>query len=214
MAPLLPLQPFLDVPRGVYVKIPLPVSMYSVRCLRIVLEGQGQVQELPLHNSLESGRDKYSVALDCLSEPKYNASALMLKCAAYGLFPIATDAIRSQLILPDTPGVVLTTGNLADITKEAGNMSSLSVLQDLEVLGSLSLGDATRSNLLEINSVILGLSLEGKGAGNGLTNLALSNGHTGGHIALAEGSGTVMISSQVPTMQRVSVLSKASINLF
>jgi hypothetical protein len=98
---------------------------------------------------------------------------------------------------------VLTTGNLADITKEAGNMSSLSVLQDLEVLGSLSLGDATRSNLLEINSVILGLSLEGKGAGNGLTNLALSNGHTGGYISLAEGSGTVMISSQVPTMQRV-----------
>jgi hypothetical protein len=83
----------------------------------------------------------------------------------------------------------------------------------LEVLGSLSLGDATRSNLLQINSVILGLSLEGKGAGNGLTNLALSNGHTGGYISLAEGSGTVMISSQVPTMQRVSVLSKASINL-
>ncbi len=145
----------------------------------------------------------HSVALDHLSEQKYNASACMLKCAAYGLFPIGTDAIHSQLILPDTPGFLLTTGNLADITKEAGNMSSLSVLQDLEVLGSLSLGDATRSNLLEINSVILGLSLEGKGAGNGLTNLALSNGHTGGYISLAEGSGTVMISSQVPTMQRV-----------
>lgn len=40
--------------------------------------------------------------------------------------------------------------------------------------------------------MILGLSLEGKGAGNGLTNLALSNGHTSGYISLAEGSGTVM----------------------
>ena len=47
----------------------------------------------------------------------------MLKCAAYGLLPVAWEPLRSQVVAADEGGAVLSTGNLADITKHAGNLS-------------------------------------------------------------------------------------------
>jgi len=85
-----------------------------------------------------------------------------LKCAAYGLIPVTADTALSEVQLPETSGFALSTGNLGDITKDSGNMSSLSVLDRLFLQGSLALGDATQGDhlaSLSVNSAVLGLRL-------------------------------------------------------
>jgi hypothetical protein len=108
-------------------------------------------------------------------------------------------------------------GNLADITKDAGNMSSLSVLDDLVVGGSLSLGDPTdalsSAAVLELNSVLTGwLRFEGKSAGSGVATMLPDKASLAWSIGLPDAaSGTVMTSGQLPALQRLSVLSQGSL---
>lgn len=47
-----------------------------------------------------------------------------------------------ELLLPEASSMLLTTGNLADVTKEAGPITSLAVAGDLYVGGSAVLGAA------------------------------------------------------------------------
>ena len=126
-----------------------------------------------------------------------------------------TDASQTETQLPETNGFALSTGNLGDITKEAGNMSSLSVLDRLLLYGSLSVGDPSAGDdlaSLTVNSVVLGLSLEGKSSGNGQSNLLPPHGSAQGFLSLPDGSsGTVWTSGHLPTLQGVSVLSAATV---
>jgi hypothetical protein len=126
-----------------------------------------------------------------------------------------TDASQTELQLPETSGFALSTGNLGDITKEAGNMSSLSVLDRLLLLGSLSVGDPSAGDdlaSLSVNSVVLGLSLQGKSCGNGQSTLLPPHGSAQGFLSLPDGSsGSVWTSGHLPTLQGVSVLSAATV---
>ena len=96
-------------------------------------------------------------------------------------------------------------------------MSSLSVLDDFVVGGSLSLGDATdalsSAAALELNSVLTGwLRFEGKSAGSGVATMLPGKASLAWSIGLPDAaSGTVMTSGQLPALQRLSVLSQGSL---
>ena len=169
LGPLLAVAPLRYVAQGVYLTTALPPDTPPVRWLRIAVPQVGPnatkenvgvdrskesgvcLTEIEVHrgemtrrlSELESGSSSFTVRVDWLYDSLFNASAYMLKCAAYDLFPLGAHPNRTETVLPERAGAVLTTGNLGDVTKDAGNMSSLSVLEDLQVQGSLSLGDAT-----------------------------------------------------------------------
>jgi len=85
-------------------------------------------------------------------------------------------------------------------------------MEDVLMEGAVSLGDDTSSTpLLSINSQVVGMGFEGKGAGNGLSILMSPISSGGGSIALPDGgSGSIMTSGRLPTLQEVSVISPAT----
>ena len=62
----------------------------------------------------------------CCAETRPHA-AMALKCAYKGWYPKYLQSALQELALPETSGTLLTTGNLQDITIQAGAMTSLGV---------------------------------------------------------------------------------------
>jgi hypothetical protein len=65
---------------------------------------------------------------------------MALKCAYKGWYPKYLQAAFQEVALPETSGTLLTTGNLQDITMQAGAMSSIGVAGDVLIAGNSVFG--------------------------------------------------------------------------
>ena len=80
----------------------------------------------------------------------------LLKCAALQWLPAQVD-YGSELVLPEASGVLVSTGNLADITVDAGYMTGVSIKRELVVDGSTVLGSASSAaSTLKLHAGVLG----------------------------------------------------------
>jgi len=240
LGPLVAEQPLLHLARGQYLTRAMSRHALPVRWLRIrlppphhagapadsaALEPPGIcLAEIEVHqgevtrelSSVESGVSSFDLDMDLLHQPHLNDTAYMLKCAAFRLFPVENDILRTEAVLPEQAGVLLSTGNLGDITKDSGNFSSLSVLDDMVMRGSVSLGDPTDApasiGTLELNSILTEpLRFEGKNAGSGLATVMPEKAGAAWSISLPDAtSGSFMTSGELPALQSLSVLSAGS----
>jgi len=233
LGPLLVQQPLLHLARGQYLTHVMSRNTQPVRWLRIRLppadnaapEAPGIcLAEIEVHqgevtrelSSIESGASSFDLDMDLLHHEQLKDTAYMLKCAAYRLFPVETSIVRTEVVLPEQAGLLLSTGNLGDITKGSGNLSSLSVLDDMVMHGAVSLGDPTDarawSATLELNSILTEpLRFEGKIAGNGQATVMPEKAGAAWSISLPDAaSGSLMTSGEIPALQTLSVLSAGS----
>ena len=127
--------------------------------------------------------------------------AMVLKCAYKGWYPKHLIRKQQELALPETSGHMLTTGNLRDITIEAGAMSSLGVKGDVLVAGDSVFGAKDKAASLEINSNIEGrfpLSLAHASSPAASVTLSVPDPTGDSYIHLPDESGTIVTTGSLP----------------
>ena len=106
----------------------------------------------------------------------------ILKCASRGWFPSNLQLDVHEVLLPEASGTLLTTGNLEDVTKLAGTITSVKVSGDAHIRGSTVLGTRGEETEIQWNSLLTGrFPLAMGGGGNRLVQPSRS-GVAGGDI--------------------------------
>lgn len=122
----------------------------------------------------------------------------LLKCAALNWLPSQVD-FGSELVLPEASGTLLSTGNLADITVDAGYMTGVSIKRELVVDGSTVLGSASSgASFLKINAAIVGqtaFSLRGQSNAASETRVEVQDpSHSQQVLSVPDSDGTILTS--------------------
>lgn len=143
------------------------------------------------------------------------ATAAIFKCAALSWLPSHLD-YGSEAVLPETSGVMLSTGNLEDITVDAGHVSGLGVRRELEVDGTTRLGlhDDSGVGHVEVQAPLLGAEpLSFTGQTNSAhddvprTRLAVAEpSATDNIVGVPDSSGMVLTTDDSPPVSRLSVM--------
>ena len=95
--------------------------------------------------------------------------AMVLKCISQGWVPVKLQPDVQEILIPEATGTLLTTGNLEDVTKLSGSMSSVKVSGDVHIQGSTVLGARGEDTESTWNSLLTGrfpLAMGGSGNGN------------------------------------------------
>eukprot|EP00961_Rhodomonas_salina_P083551 1122257-Rhodomonas_salina.1 len=164
--------------------------------------------------ALQAGtRSHYIVAAAVNAHPE---GAMVLKCAAQRWFPVYQTMHVNELMLPEASGVLLTTGNLEDVTKEAGTISSLKVAGQAEIRGSTVLGSANADTLLSIEATTMGrtpLSFAGGGEVDAAAYFALPDASSDRTVLFPPDSGgTIVTTGSLPQItEHISVVGDASL---
>ena len=108
-----------------------------------------------------------SYYVDRAAVQKDAEGAMVLKCVGQGWVPSKLQSDVQEIMLPEASGTVVTTGNLEDITKLSGMMTSVKVAGDMDVGGSTILGVRGDDAQSRWNSLLTGrFPLAMGGAGN------------------------------------------------
>lgn len=137
----------------------------------------------------------------------------MLKCASEGWFPNYLRLRSQELMLPETSGVLLTTGNLRDITKEAGALSSLGVNGEVLVAGSTQIGEPGGDAQLQVNSQLEGrfpLAFSESGGSSSVLTLHVPDPTFDNLLHFPDASGTIVTSGSLPTVMEQLVVTGAA----
>ncbi len=140
-------------------------------------------------------------------------AAMIVKCAGRNLYPEYTDKTMAEIMTPEANGVLLTTGNLRDITKEKGSMSSASVAGDVLVGGSTVLGQAGKATTLQIKAVVDGrfpLTFAGPDEGAGSLTLGVPDPTRDSFLHIPDASGKLVTTGSLPgVMETIAVVGES-----
>jgi hypothetical protein len=160
-----------------------------------------------------TGERSYFIDNDAVR--RHAEGAMVLKCAAQGWYPTFLNRSFHELSIPETSGILLTTGNLQEISVSAGSMTSLGVGGDLHVGENTVLGDAGKATTLEINSVIDGrfpLSFAGSGSSQGSLILGVTDVTMDSRITMPDASGKVITTGSLPSLaDNVAIVGETSL---
>ena len=209
-----------------------PASEYSIarisnpkafRWLRYLgpSESFGDVSEIEFHRGFmveelsnkQSGNISWNVDVQRLQREENVEIAMLIKCAAHGLLPAFLSSNTQEVVLPNSQGIVITTGNLGDINKETGSFSSINVAEHAIVHGSIKLGDPEKDTMLEVNAAVYGLSFRGPLIdSDSIMSVQQTPTSVDTTISLPDYSGTLVVGELPAVMNRMDVLPSAGID--
>ena len=141
--------------------------------------------------------------------------AMVLKCAQQQWYPNYLTPDLQELALPEASGTLLTTGNLRDITKEAGALSSMGVKGDVYIAGSTTLGARDADSYLEVHSLVEGrfpLAMAEASNPEASVTLSLPDPTGDSYVHLPDASGTIVTTGSLPAvMDNMVVVGSATL---
>ena len=141
-------------------------------------------------------------------------SAMVVKCASWRFLPSYVEALGADIVVPEASGVLITTGNLRDITKEGGAISSLGVEGDVQIGGNTVIGENGARSSLEIRSLIDGrypMTFAG-GALDGDLTLGLPDSSVDTIVSFPEAQGRIITTGSLPSvMQDITVVGDTTV---
>ena len=168
------------------------------------------VQEL---SNLQNGNVSWNVDSESLRREENAQLAMLVKCAAHGMLPAFLSPNMHEVLLPASPGIILTTGNLEDITKECSLFSSVNVADRALLEGSIKLGDPEVDTMLEINTAVYGLSFRGPlVASNSFLSIEQSPHSVDSTFSLPDHSGTIVVGDLPTVMNKMNVLASGGVD--
>jgi hypothetical protein len=142
---------------------------------------------------------------------------MVLKCASRGWFPSNLQLDVHEVLLPEASGTLLTTGNLEDVTKLAGTMTSVKVSGDAHIRGSTVLGTRGEETEIQWNSLLTGrfpLAMGGGGNYDAASFLTMPDPTVDNVISFPTGSvgGRLLTTGMIPILQdHMSVVGDAAV---
>lgn len=207
---------FTEVPEaGKYVQLQVgtPRVGTSYLWVRIVWpESQqlvGTIGELEVHTGVVSQRlvhwedGSRSYAVDDAALRQDAMGSMVMKCASQRWFPARLKRSVHEISIPEASGVLLTTGNLADVSISSGSITSLAVKGGVETGGSTVLGDSGQPTTLKINSVFDGtfpLSFQGSGNAGGTLTFGVPDLSMDSSIKFPDSSGKIVTMGLLPPL--------------
>jgi len=181
----------------------------------------GDVTEIEFHHgfmveelsNLQSGNVSWNVDGQELRTAEKVELAMLVKCAAHGMLPAHLSTNMHEVLLPANPGIVITTGNLEDITKESSVFSSVNVADRALMEGSVKLGDPELDTMLEVNTAVYGLSFRGPLIdSNSVLSIQQSTNSVDSIFSLPDHSGTLVLGDLPAVMSNVHVLASGGVD--
>ena len=151
----------------------------------------------------ERGVRSYFVDVEALHQDP--ESAMVFKCASRGWLPSMLQLDVQEVLLPEASGILLTTGNLEDITKLAGTVTSAAVSGETHIQGSSILGARGEDTEGHWHSLLTGrfpLAFAGGGNHDAATFLTMAEPAVENLIYWPPGSmgGSVLTTGMLPPM--------------
>jgi len=181
----------------------------------------GDVSEIEFHrgfmveelSNLQSGNISWNVDSVRLQSEENVEMAMLAKCAGHGWLPAHLTSKMQEVILPNSQGIVITTGNLGDINKETSLFSSINVAEQAIVKGSLKLGDPEKDTMLEVNAAVYGLSFRGPLTdSDSIMSIQQSTTSVDTTILLPDYSGTLVVGELPAVMNVMHVLPSGGVD--
>jgi hypothetical protein len=181
----------------------------------------GDVSEIEFHRgfmveeltNLQSGNISWNVDEVRLQSEENVEMAMLVKCAAHGWLPAYLTSKMQEVVLPNSQGIVITTGNLGDINKETSSFSSINVAEQAIVKGSIKLGDPEKDTMLEVNAAVYGLSFRGPLIdSDSIMSIQQSPTSVDTQISLPDYSGTLVVGELPAVMNIMHVLPSGGVD--
>jgi hypothetical protein len=165
-------------------------------------------------STLELGARSYVV--DATRVDRHPTGAMVLKCAMMRWLPAYLVVQSQEVVIPEASGVLLTTGNLRDITADAGALGSLGVSGDLLVGGTTSLGSPTAVSTLAVHAAVQGrfpLEFTEAGPSGFVATFHVADPTADSFVALPDASGTIVTTGSLPgVLDQLEVVGGAAVH--
>ena len=142
-----------------------------------------------------------------IDEARVTASAvaaMVLKCAGRRWYPAYLRSDVQEITLPETSGTLLTSGNLQDVTKEAGTLTSVRVAGGAAVGGNTVLGFPGSETEMVVHSALMGrfpLALAGGGEMEAAVTLTVPDPTSDSLMTFPpEAGGTIVTTASLPAL--------------
>jgi hypothetical protein len=174
---------------------------------------QGRVSSLI--SATDRGDRSYYVDEEALRQDP--EGAMTLACASNGWLPAKLQSDVNELVIPEASGIVLTTGNLEDVTKLAGSITSVEVSGEAHIGGSTVLGARGENTEGHWNSLLTGrfpLAMGGGGNYDAASFLSMSDPSVDNLVYWppASNGGSVLTTGMLPSLRdHMSIVGNAAV---